>query len=193
MAPSAGSHQPTFRASQFLATGGQVEFTGRQRLEPLNCALMRRIALPTSGTFRAGPPRNLKRKGSSDPLKKLLPPPATRRISHGPAIRHQQPSRPGLQQHGRHNRGLGRNVDRRRALFCAADGCLGGHLHVEPVSEQACSLSLSWFGHNVASDFDRDDWLLTLLSSGCAHAFKPETYCANPDRTHRNDSHGVFG
>jgi hypothetical protein len=93
---------------------------------------------------------------------------ATRRISHGPAIRHQQPSRPGL-QHGRHNRGLGRNVDRRRALFCAADGCLGGHLHVEPVSEQACSLSLSWFGHNVAPDFDRDDWLLTLLSSGCAH------------------------
>jgi hypothetical protein len=84
-------------------------------------------------------------------------------------------------------------VDRRRALFCAADGCLGGHLHVEPVSEQACSLSLSWFGHNVASDFDRDDWLLTLLSSGCAHAFKPETYCANPDRAHRNDSHGVFG
>jgi hypothetical protein len=89
--------------------------------------------------------------------------------------------------------GLGRDVDRRRALFCSADGCLGGHLHVEPVSEQACSLSLSWFGHNVASDFDRDDWLLTLLSSGCAHAFKPETYCANPDRAHRNDSHGVFG
>jgi hypothetical protein len=56
MVPSAGSHQPTFRASPFLATGGQVEFTGRQRLEPLNCALMRRIALPTSGTFRAGPP-----------------------------------------------------------------------------------------------------------------------------------------
>jgi len=59
MVPSAGSHQPTFRASQFLTiaqAGGQVEFTGRQRLEPLNCALMRRIALPTSGTFRAGPP-----------------------------------------------------------------------------------------------------------------------------------------
>jgi len=36
--------------------GSQVEFTGRQRLEPLNCALMRRIALPTSGSFRAGPP-----------------------------------------------------------------------------------------------------------------------------------------
>ena len=58
MAPSAGSHQPTFRAS-FLTlaqAGGQVEFTGKQRLEPLNCALVRRIALPTSGTFRAGPP-----------------------------------------------------------------------------------------------------------------------------------------
>jgi hypothetical protein len=41
MAPSAGSHQPTFRAS-FLTiaqAGGQVEFTGRQRLEPLDCAL----------------------------------------------------------------------------------------------------------------------------------------------------------
>jgi len=48
---------------------------------------------------------------------------ATRRISHGPAIRHQQPLRPGL-QHGRHNRGLGRNVDRRRSHFCSADGRL---------------------------------------------------------------------
>ena len=47
----------------------------------------------------------------------------TRRISHGPAIRHQQPLRPGL-QHGRHNRGLGRNVDRRRSHFCSADGRL---------------------------------------------------------------------
>ena len=46
-----------------------------------------------------------------------------RRISHGPAIRHQQPLRPGLQL-GRHHRGLGRNVDRRRALLCAAHGRL---------------------------------------------------------------------
>jgi hypothetical protein len=48
---------------------------------------------------------------------------ATRRISHGPAIRHQQPLRPGLQL-GRNSSGLSRNVDRRRALLCAADGRL---------------------------------------------------------------------
>ena len=46
-----------------------------------------------------------------------------RRISHGPAIRHHHRLRPGLQL-GRNNSELGRNVDRRRSLLCAADGCL---------------------------------------------------------------------
>jgi hypothetical protein len=47
-----------------------------------------------------------------------------RRISHGPAIRHHQPLRPGLQL-GRHRPEPSRNVDRRRSLLCAADGRLG--------------------------------------------------------------------
>src|SRR5262245_9220387 len=46
-----------------------------------------------------------------------------RRISHGPAIRHQQPLRPGL-QFGRYRRWPSRNVDRRRSLLCSADGRL---------------------------------------------------------------------
>ena len=46
-----------------------------------------------------------------------------RRISHGPAIRYQHPLRPDLQL-GRHRPELGRNVDRRRALLCAAHGRL---------------------------------------------------------------------
>ena len=40
----------------------------------------------------------------------------TRRISHGPAIRHQQPLRPSLQL-GRDRRGPGRNVDRRCSVY----------------------------------------------------------------------------
>ena len=47
----------------------------------------------------------------------------TRRISHGPAIRHQQPLRPDLQL-GRNGSEPSRNVDRRFSLFCAADGRL---------------------------------------------------------------------
>ena len=46
-----------------------------------------------------------------------------RRISHGPAIRHQQPLRPDLQL-GRNGSEPSRNVDRRCSLFCAADGRL---------------------------------------------------------------------
>jgi hypothetical protein len=46
-----------------------------------------------------------------------------RRISHGPAIRHQHPLRPDLQL-GRNRPEPSRNVDRRCSLLCAADGCL---------------------------------------------------------------------
>ena len=42
-----------------------------------------------------------------------------RRISHGPAIRHQHPLRFGLQL-GRHRPELGHNVDRRCAFLCCA-------------------------------------------------------------------------
>ena len=61
-----------------------------------------------------------------------------RRISHGPAIRHHQPLRPGLQL-GRNHRWPSRNVDRRRSLLCSADGRLalardkiGGITHEDP-------------------------------------------------------------
>ena len=61
-----------------------------------------------------------------------------RRISHGPAIRHQHPLRPDLQL-GRNRPEPSRNVDRRCSLLCAADGCLaltrdkiGGITHEEP-------------------------------------------------------------
>ena len=46
-----------------------------------------------------------------------------RRISHGPAIRHQHPLRPDLQL-GRNRPEPSRNVDRRCSLLCAADGRL---------------------------------------------------------------------
>jgi len=49
-----------------------------------------------------------------------------RRISHGPAIRHHQPLRPGLQL-GRNHRWPRRNVDRRRSFLCAANGRLALH------------------------------------------------------------------
>src|SRR6476620_10694887 len=47
----------------------------------------------------------------------------TRRISHGPAIRHQQHLRPDLQL-GRNGSEPSRDVERRFSLFCAADGRL---------------------------------------------------------------------
>src|SRR5262245_29386300 len=46
-----------------------------------------------------------------------------RRISHGPAIRHQHPLRPDLQL-GRNCSEPSRNLDRRCSLLCAADGRL---------------------------------------------------------------------
>ena len=54
-----------------------------------------------------------------------------RRISHGPAIRHEQPLRPGLQL-GRNHRWPSRNVDRRRSRLALARDKIGGLIYGEP-------------------------------------------------------------
>ena len=99
----------------------------------------------------------------------------TRRISHGPAIRHQQPLRPGLQP-GRHHRGLGRNLDRRRSLFCAADGCVSFPGFAPLFLNSVVTIRLR-----------------CLLIATNAHAFKTQTCCTHPYCAHRNDTHGVLG
>ena len=77
----------------------------------------------------------------------------TRRISHGPAIRHQQPLRPSLQL-GRDRRGPGRNVDRRGSLLCAADGRLSFSL----LNNMLCH---QYRGYTIGVECKGSIWLIT--------------------------------
>ena len=77
----------------------------------------------------------------------------TRRISHGPATRHQQPLRPSLQL-GRDRRGPGRNVDRRGSLLCAADGRLSFSL----LNNMLCH---QYRGYTIGVECKGSIWLIT--------------------------------
>jgi len=100
------------------------------------------------------PPRQFERCFTILPmLKKVLG--GTRRISHGPAIRHQQPLRPSLQL-GRDRRGPGRNVDRRGSLLCAADGRLSFSL----LNNMLCHQS-TYRGYTIGVECKGSIWLIT--------------------------------
>jgi hypothetical protein len=60
-------------------------------------------------------------------------------------------------QHGRHNRGLGRNLDRRRALLCAADGRLGRTSHEQPSEHRCFQSPRRGLRHILASDCGLND------------------------------------
>jgi hypothetical protein len=111
-----------------------------------------------------------------------------RRISHGPAIRHQQPLRPGLQL-GRNHSELSRNVDRRRSFLCTADGRLGRAKLSN--SRYAEEVTMTRFLKHCSFPYVSSTLVATLISLAATVLVVPVIVTPQPEQssTLSHDSH----